>query len=200
MYIVICFSQALSVINHAGVCMSYYSTWEYLRLLTTQAWYTDVVRSGHWMWVYDNINIHQHVCHERIGEESVHICTYSPWTLHVSTFIVSRTSLQHAELDIPPGSQDCCSQDHKRVAAPSLVQTSYQMTLIQLSFTRMQFSSLWKSWLMNFHPSVIWSHTSHIDSPPILYRSQKQYRCRFCLKTKNTKQKQLRYYRSWWKM
>ena len=54
-------------------------TWNYLRLLTTQSQYADVVRSGHWMWVYDNLNIHYRVRHERTGERSIadsnsHIC------------------------------------------------------------------------------------------------------------------------------
>ena len=44
---------------------------ELLRLLTTQSQYADVVRSGHWMWVYDNLNIHQRVRHERTGERSI---------------------------------------------------------------------------------------------------------------------------------
>ena len=39
--------QALSVLNHAGVCMSYYSTWEYLRSLTKQARYNDAVVIGY---------------------------------------------------------------------------------------------------------------------------------------------------------
>ena len=48
--------------------MSYNSTWLYLRQLTTQARYTDAVRSGRWLWVYDNLNIHQRVRHERTGK------------------------------------------------------------------------------------------------------------------------------------
>jgi len=47
---------AIAVLNHAGVCMSY------------KARYLEVVREGHWIWVYDNVNIHQNVRHEREGE------------------------------------------------------------------------------------------------------------------------------------
>ena len=61
------FLQALTVLNHAGICMSYNSTWSYLRQLTTQARYSDAIRSSRWLWVYDNLNIHQHARHERSG-------------------------------------------------------------------------------------------------------------------------------------
>ena len=27
-----------------------------------------MVREGHWIWVYDNLNMHQRVRHERTGE------------------------------------------------------------------------------------------------------------------------------------
>ena len=53
--------------------MSYTATWNYLRQLTSQARYTDIVKSGHWIWVYDNLNMHQRVRHEREGT-----LTYGP--------------------------------------------------------------------------------------------------------------------------
>ncbi len=59
--------QAMEVLNYTGVCMSYHATWGYLRQLTTEAQYVDVVKEGHWQWVYDNINLHQRVRHEREG-------------------------------------------------------------------------------------------------------------------------------------
>ena len=65
--IVSCTSQAITVLNNAGVCMSYRMSWEYLRKLTTEAEYLQVVRCGHWLWVYDNVNLHQKVRHEREG-------------------------------------------------------------------------------------------------------------------------------------
>ena len=40
---------------------------------TTEAQYLEVVRGGHWMWVYDNVNIHQKVRHEREGKVVVHV-------------------------------------------------------------------------------------------------------------------------------
>ncbi len=60
-------SQAIAVLNHAGICTSYHTTWAYLRQLTTEAQYLDVVRDGHWQWVYDNINMYQRIRHERQG-------------------------------------------------------------------------------------------------------------------------------------
>lgn len=47
--------------------MSYTTSWKYLMALTTEARYQEVIRSGQWMWVYDNLNIHQRVRHERQG-------------------------------------------------------------------------------------------------------------------------------------
>ena len=45
--------------------MSYTTSWKYLMALTTEARYQEVIRSGQWMW--DNLNIHQRVRHERQG-------------------------------------------------------------------------------------------------------------------------------------
>ena len=56
--------------------MSYNSTWNYLRELTTQAHYTEVIQSGRFLWVYDNLNIHQRVCHERSGNGKYHNYKY----------------------------------------------------------------------------------------------------------------------------
>lgn len=39
-----------------------------------EARYLDTVREGHWQWVYDNINMHQKVRHEREGSyNDVHV-------------------------------------------------------------------------------------------------------------------------------
>lgn len=35
--------------------------------------YEDVIQNDHWMWVYDNLNIHQRVRHERQGTMAVHV-------------------------------------------------------------------------------------------------------------------------------
>lgn len=61
------FFQALTALSHAGMCMSYTSTWSYLMKLTSDANYVDQVQEGHWIWVYDNLNLHQTVRHEREG-------------------------------------------------------------------------------------------------------------------------------------
>ena len=60
----------LRVLNHAGVCLSYDATWQYLHQLSCEARYLDVVKSDHWLWIYDNINFHHHVHHERPGSTS----------------------------------------------------------------------------------------------------------------------------------
>ena len=57
----------MAVLNNAGVCVSYKVTREHLQKLTEEAEYLKVVRKGHWLRVYDNINLHQKVRHERAG-------------------------------------------------------------------------------------------------------------------------------------
>ena len=56
------------MLSHAGVCMSCMSTWAYLNKLTMDAKYKEQVQEGHWIWVYDNLNLHQVVRHEREGK------------------------------------------------------------------------------------------------------------------------------------
>ena len=76
--------QAIAVLNHIGVCTSHTMAWKYLRQLTTEARYLETIRSGHWIWVYDNLNLHQRIRHERevhaIGclndKRSFQYCTY----------------------------------------------------------------------------------------------------------------------------
>ena len=51
--------------------MSYTSIWSYLLKLTTDAQYTEQVKDGHWIWVYDNLNLHQAIRHEREGIASI---------------------------------------------------------------------------------------------------------------------------------
>ena len=60
-----------------GVCTSYTTAWKYLRNLTTEARYLDMIRSGHWIWVYDNLNLQQHIRHEREGTVSCNTYTSS---------------------------------------------------------------------------------------------------------------------------
>ena len=62
------FTQALTVLNHMGVCVSYNSTWNYIRRLTTEAKLTEQIKNGRWIWVYDNVNIHTTIRHEREGK------------------------------------------------------------------------------------------------------------------------------------
>lgn len=56
--------RALNVLNHVGVCTSYSTTWNYLRRLVEESRIQEVVRQGHWIWVYDNLNKHQTVRHD----------------------------------------------------------------------------------------------------------------------------------------
>jgi hypothetical protein len=52
--------------------MSYKSTWEHLLKLTSDAKYKEQVQEGHWIWVYDNLNMHQVVRHEREGKGRIY--------------------------------------------------------------------------------------------------------------------------------
>ena len=60
--------RKIVVLCHTGICMSHTSAWNYLLKLTTDAKYKQKVQEGHWLWVYDNLNLHQKVRHERQGE------------------------------------------------------------------------------------------------------------------------------------
>ena len=61
-------TQAITALNHAGVCMSYTGTWNLLRELIVVADYSERVKHGRWIWIYDNFNIHQTTRHERQGK------------------------------------------------------------------------------------------------------------------------------------
>ena len=53
--------------NHAGVSLSYYLTWEHLKRLTDEARFLQLIKVDHWLWIYDNLNFYQTVRHEREG-------------------------------------------------------------------------------------------------------------------------------------
>ena len=59
------------MLNHVGVCVSYSGVWKYLKQLTTEARFLDIVRDGHWQWVYDNLNYLQHIHHEHEGRYTI---------------------------------------------------------------------------------------------------------------------------------
>ena len=59
--------QAMTVLNHAGVCLSYDATLIHMKKMVDKEDYITQVRQGRWLWVYDNFNIHQAIRHERKG-------------------------------------------------------------------------------------------------------------------------------------
>ena len=62
-----------------GVCASYTTAWKYLKSLTTEARYLEMIQSGHWIWAYDNLNLKQHIRHEREGK----YCACMYFKIHV---------------------------------------------------------------------------------------------------------------------
>ena len=48
--------------------MSYDMTWVHLKRLMMEENYVEKVRDGHWLWIYDNSNMHQTTRHERQSE------------------------------------------------------------------------------------------------------------------------------------
>ena len=74
--------------NHGGVCASYVCAWKYLRQLTVEARYQELIQTGHWLWNFDNVNLQQRVRHEREG-------TYT--TLHLFT-VYFRNADKHAHM------------------------------------------------------------------------------------------------------
>ena len=71
-YVMYIQNQAITALSHAGVCVSYTSAWKYALQLSADAHYTELIRTGHWIWVYDNVNFCRQVRHEREGST----CTY----------------------------------------------------------------------------------------------------------------------------
>ena len=44
------------------------TSWNYLLQLTAEAQYDALVRSGFWVWIFDNVNLQEKVRHEREGK------------------------------------------------------------------------------------------------------------------------------------
>lgn len=59
--------QVITVLSHAGLRVSYTSVWKYIKQLTTEAKFLEIVREGNWLWVYDNLNVYQQKRHEQEG-------------------------------------------------------------------------------------------------------------------------------------
>ena len=59
--------QAIAVLNHAGISVSYTTAWKYRQELIIQSDFQQMVRSGRWLWVFDNVNMLQKIRHERQG-------------------------------------------------------------------------------------------------------------------------------------
>ena len=70
-------TQTMTLLNHAGVCMSYTATWDHLLAFTQEANLLTKVQTGNWIWAYDNLNIHRVHRHERQGTTST-TTTQSP--------------------------------------------------------------------------------------------------------------------------
>ena len=86
-----------------GVCASYTTAWKYLKALTNEARYLEMIRSGHWIWAYDNLNLKQHIRHEREGKS----CTcHLLYTIQFTLLFDNRLSLIHDECDVTVGHQD----------------------------------------------------------------------------------------------
>ena len=55
--------QAMTVLNHAGVCLSYDATLIHMKKMVDKEDYITQVRQGRWLWVYDNFKMHQAIHH-----------------------------------------------------------------------------------------------------------------------------------------
>lgn len=82
-----------------GVCAPYTTAWKYLKALTTEVRYLERIRSGHWIWAYDNINLKQHIHHER----ETKFCTCHIMDIKFTLLLDNRLSLIHDECDITTG-------------------------------------------------------------------------------------------------
>ena len=101
--------QALGVLNHAGITVSYSTAWRYLNKLISDAKFTDRIHSGRMLWAYDNLNIHKSVRHERKGTCN----TYSTCTVHVYSLQYHAVHTQvHLSFPVFQISTIACSMSH----------------------------------------------------------------------------------------
>ena len=77
--------------------MSYQTAWKYLKHVTAEAHYQETVRSGHWQWVFDNLNLYQPVRHEREGKLSGELCT-GTCSVHIYMYMDLCTSYVHVHI------------------------------------------------------------------------------------------------------
>ena len=85
--------QVLKVFNHGGLCLSYDATWKHLLKLTEKAQFSVVVREGHWIWIYDNLNFQKKIRHERSGDNHIIIQVHS--TVYTHTPHIRYPSTRH---------------------------------------------------------------------------------------------------------
>lgn len=75
------------------ICLSHSASWNYVRKLTDEARYLQVIRSRHWLWVLDDLNIHHRIHHEREGHVIV-LGTYSNGVSLTKLFSLCRPTLK----------------------------------------------------------------------------------------------------------
>lgn len=83
--------------------MSYTSIRSYLMKLTQDAKYTEQIQDGHWMWVYDNLNLHQVVRHER---EGIYLIIIHKHPSNMTPCIICRQTFFYAKRDSKTSSKD----------------------------------------------------------------------------------------------
>ena len=79
------------------VCVSHMTTWKYLRQLTQEAKYLDVVRQGHWLWVYDNLNLLKSIRHEQEGNHTSCVIIHALYTFMYTRNYLNRPSVSNDE-------------------------------------------------------------------------------------------------------
>ena len=79
--------QVMKIFNHGGLCLSYDATWKHLLKLTEKAQFPVLVREGHWVWMYDNLNFQNKIRHERSGNNHIIVRVHVQFThiVHVIT-------------------------------------------------------------------------------------------------------------------
>ena len=79
--------------NHYGTCVSYTTVWKHLKQLTQEAryLYLEVVREGHWQWVYDNLNYLLSIRHEREGRYTLLLHTSQMQGRIFHNYLLDRT-------------------------------------------------------------------------------------------------------------
>ena len=138
-----------------GICMSYSSTWNYVRRLAVEAGHTETIQNGRWLWIYDNLNWHMRVRHEREGTIMIKIHsligTHYYWYTdkHASMLNVTARLAAWKE-DLPDWEFDWGDCKPQKSRSSLICDDFYQVLMTVFNSRTELFSLPWRYWSLSF--------------------------------------------------